>query len=57
MAVPNRRNERWSMDFVHDRTTTGPLRTLSVLDLCTRQATVLTAARSMPSERVIRILE
>ena len=45
------------MDFVHDRTMTGPLRTLSVLDLCTRQAPVLTAARSMPSERVIRILE
>ena len=57
MTVPRRRNECWSMDFVHDRTMTGPLRTLSVLDLCTRQAPVLTAARSMPSERVIRILE
>jgi len=45
------------MDFVHDRTMTGPLRTLSVLDVCTRQAPVLAAARSMPSERVIRILE
>jgi len=57
MAVPRRPNECWSMDFVHDRTMTGPLRTLSVLDLCTRQAPVLTAARSMPSERVIRTLE
>lgn len=57
LTVPSRRNACWSMDFVHDRTTTGPLRTLSVLDLCTRQAPVLTAAGSMPSERVIRILE
>ena len=57
MTAPSRRNECWSMDFVHDRTTPGPLRTLSVLDLCTRQALVLTAARSMPSERVIRIVE
>jgi putative transposase len=45
------------MDFVHDQTMTGPLRTLSVLDLCTRQAPLLTAARSMPAERVIRCLE
>ena len=50
-------NECWSMDFVRDRTMTGPLRTLSVLDVCTRQAPVLTAARSMPAERVIRSLE
>ena len=57
MTVPRRRNECWSMDFVHDRTMTGPLRTLSVLDLCTRQAPVLAAARSMPAERVVRILE
>jgi putative transposase len=32
MTVPQRPNACWSMDFVHDRTTTGPLRTLSVLD-------------------------
>ncbi len=57
MAIPSRRNECWSMDFAHDRTMTGPLRTLSVLDLCTRQAPAMAAARSMPSERVIRILE
>ena len=57
MTVLRRPNECWSMDFVHDRTMTGPLRTLSVLDVCTRQAPVLAAARSMPSERVIRILE
>jgi putative transposase len=57
MAAPRRRNECWSMDFVHDQTMTGPLRTLSVLDLCTRQAPLLTAARSMPAERVIRCLE
>ncbi len=57
MTVPRWRNECWSMDFVHDRPTTGPLRTLSVLDLCTRQVPLLTAARSMPAERVIRSLE
>ena len=57
MAAPRRRNECWSMDFVHDHTMTGPLRTLSVLDLCTRQSPLLTAARSMPAERVIRSLE
>jgi len=55
--MPRRPNECWSMDFVHDRTMTGPLRALSVLDLCTRQAPVLAAARSMPAERVIRTLE
>jgi putative transposase len=36
---------------------TGPLRTLSVLDLCTRQSPLLGAARSMPAERAIRSLE
>ena len=49
-AVPRRPNECWSMDFVHDRTMTGPLRTLSVLDLsrdkrpCSRRL-----ARCLPS--------
>ena len=45
------------MDLVRDRTMKEPLRTLSVLGLCARQAPVLTAARSMPAERVIRSLE
>ncbi|MGB5697795.1 MAG: IS3 family transposase [Polyangiales bacterium] len=56
-TVPSWPKECWSMDFVHDRTMAGSLRTLSVLDVCTRQAPVLAAARSMPSERVIRILQ
>ena len=42
---------------MHDRAATGPIRTLSVLDLCARHAPVLAAAHSMPAERVIRSLE
>ncbi|MEZ6196811.1 MAG: IS3 family transposase [Planctomycetota bacterium] len=53
-----RPNERWSMDFVHDQTAGGKsFRMLNVVDDCTREALAVEVASSLPSGRVIRVLE
>ena len=56
--VPSQPNQRWSMDFVHDQTTGGRnFRMLCVVDDCTREALEIEVAGSLPSGRVIRVLE
>lgn len=56
--VPARPNERWSIDFVHDRLATGrAIRVLTVVDDCTRECPALAVDYSLPSERVIAALE
>jgi len=51
-------NERWSMDFVHDTTRTGQaFRVFALVDDCTRESLSLDVGDSIPSERVIRVLE
>ncbi|MEZ6196802.1 MAG: IS3 family transposase [Planctomycetota bacterium] len=53
-----RPNVRWSMDFVHDQTAGGrSFRMLNVVDDCTREALAVEVASSLPSGRVIRVLE
>jgi putative transposase len=56
--APARPNERWSMDFVHDRLATGrAIRVLTVVDDCTRECPGLAVDTSLPSARVIAELE
>ncbi len=50
-----RPNERWSIDFVHDRLLTGrKFRCLTIVDDFTRECITVEADFSFPSERVIR---
>jgi putative transposase len=54
-AVPN---EHWSLDFMSDTLSTGRrLRTLSVLDTCTREALAIAVDTSLPSQAVTRVLD
>jgi putative transposase len=53
-----RPNERWSMDFVHDYLTDGRrLRTLNVIDAYTRECLAIEVDTSLPSARVVRVLD
>jgi putative transposase len=51
-------NERWAIDFLLDRLENGqPYRIIAVIDVHTRECVAIEAARSMPSWRVIAVLE
>jgi putative transposase len=53
-----RPNERWSMDFVHDYLTDGRrLRTFNVVDAFTRECLAIEVDISLPSARVVRVLD
>lgn len=55
---PTARNELWAMDFVHDRLADGrPIRSLTIVDLFTREVPAIEVAPSLPGERVRRVLE
>lgn len=57
-TVPMRPNERWSIDFMHDRLATGrAIRVLTFVDDCTREYTALEVDYSLPGTRVIEALE
>ena len=57
LPVPTRPNERWSMDFVSARLADGRwFRTLTVLDLCTRESLALVADRSLTGVKVAAAL-
>jgi putative transposase len=58
MAVPDRPNARWSLDFVHDQMTDGRrFRVLAVVDDCTRQCLALVPDTSISGVRVARELD
>lgn len=58
MVAPERRGQRWSLDFVHDVLASGRrFRTLNVVDDFTRECVTVEVDTSLPSERVIRTLE
>lgn len=58
LPAPTRPNERWSMDFVHDKLWGGcRFRCLTVVDMFTRECLAIETDRSLPGERVRRILE
>lgn len=57
-ATPQRPNERWSMDFMHDVTADGrPFRLLNIIDDCSREWVGLDVGRSLPGARVVSTLE
>lgn len=51
-------NEHWSLDFMSDTLSSGRrLRTLAVLDTCTREALAIAVDTSLPSRAVTRLLD
>lgn len=51
-------NARWSLDFMQDTLASGRrVRTLSVLDTCTREALAIAVDTSLPSRAVTQILD
>ena len=58
LPVPTKRNERWSMDFVHDKLWNGRrFRCLNVVDMFTRQCLAIEVDTSINGIRVARVLE
>jgi putative transposase len=58
VRIGTRPNEHWSLDFMSDTLNTGRrLRTLSVLDTCTREALAIAVDTSLPSPAVTRLLD
>lgn len=57
-VVPTGPNQRWSMDFVHDRLADGrPFRVLTMLDEGTRESPALVVGRSLTAHHVIAALD
>jgi putative transposase len=58
MAVPDRPNQRWSMDFTRDTLANGrAFRTLNIVDDYTRECPAIEVDHSLPGMRVVRVLE
>ena len=56
--TPERRNERWSMDFMQDTLFNGRcFRTLNILDDFSRESPAIEVAHSIPGARVARVLD
>jgi len=57
-APPTRKNERWSMDFVHDATAQGrKLRCLNIVDDFSRECLWIETDTSLNGRRVTRVLD
>lgn len=57
-SAPDAPNERWSLDFVHDRLASGrSLRMLTVIDGYTRECLWIEADTSLSGHRVARVLD
>ena len=57
LAVPERPNETWSMDFMADQLADGrSIGTLNVLDDFNREGLAIEVDFSLPAERVVRAL-
>lgn len=56
--LPQRPDERWSMDFVRDTTADGrPFRVWTLVDDLTRECPLLMVDRSLPARRVVEALD
>ena len=56
--LPERRNQRWSMDFVQDGLADGRrIRVLTLVDNYSRECLALEVGTSLPGARVVRVLE
>ena len=57
LADAGRPNQHWAMDFVSDQLTGGGrFRSLTVVDIFTRESLEIEVARSLPSARVVEVL-
>jgi putative transposase len=57
-APPQRANEQWALDFIHDALASGrKIRLLSVIDVFTREALALEVDFSLPGSRVAWVLD
>lgn len=51
-------NERWSMDFIHSRLINGRrIKSLTIVDDCSREAPAIETDTSIPGVRVVRVLD
>lgn len=58
LPTPTRPNERWSMDFLHDRLVDGRrFRVLTMVDDYSREAPAIVADTSLTGARVVEVLE
>lgn len=58
LPPPTRPNERWAMDFLHDRlATTRSFRVLTMVDEYSRESPAMVADTSLPGARVVEVLE
>ena len=57
LIVPDGLDQRWSMDFVSDTAGQRRIRTLNVIDDCTREALAIEVDTSIGGQRVNRVLE
>ena len=58
LQPPVRPNQQWAMDFVSDALSEGRvIRTLNVVDVFTREGLAIEVDFSLPSLRVVRVLE
>lgn len=58
LEAPAVLNHTWALDFMHDRLYDGrPFRTLNVLDEGNREALAIEMATSLPSWRVVAVLD
>ena len=58
LAMPEQRNQTWSLDFMSDSLSNGrAFRTLNVIDDFNREALWIEVDTSLPAERVVRVLE
>ncbi len=58
LETPETTNLSWSLDFMHDSLANGrPIRTLNILDEFNREALWIEVDTSIPSARVIRVLD
>lgn len=58
LAAPTKPNEQWAMDFVQDTLATGhTFRTLTLVDIFTRESLAIEVDVSLGADRVVRVLE
>jgi putative transposase len=58
LSIPSEPNLQWSMDFMSDALADGrKLRTLNIIDDYTRECLAIEVDTSIPSTRVVRVLE
>ena len=60
VALPSaaKPNDRWSMDFIHSRLMNGRrIKSLTIVDECSREAPAIETDTSIPGARVVRVLD